>query len=65
MARGKPNISIITGNNKINNGFADVPVLWLDPQVVTKENIEDVIIKNGFHTREEVYRNIDIEEENL
>ena len=26
-------------------------------------NIEDVIIKNGFHTREEVYRNIDIAEE--
>ncbi|MDD6487969.1 MAG: substrate-binding domain-containing protein [Spirochaetales bacterium] len=63
LARGKPNISIITGNNKINNGFSDVPVLWLDPQVVTKDNIEDVIIKNGFHTREEVYRNIDIAEE--
>ena len=63
LARGKPNISIITGNNKINNGYSDVPVLWLDPQVVTKDNIEDVIIKNGFHTREEVYRNIDITEE--
>ena len=65
LARGKPKISIITGNSTINNGYGEVPVLWLDPQVVTKENIEDVIIKNGFHTREEVYRNIDIEEDNL
>jgi len=63
LAMGKPNISIITGNNKIDNGYGEIPVLWLDPQVVTKDNIEDVIIKNGFHTREEIYRNIDIIEE--
>ena len=42
----------------INNGYADIPAVWLDPQVVTKDNIDDVIIKSGFHTHGEIYRTV-------
>lgn len=40
----------------INNGYGNIPVLWLKPEVVTKENLDEVIIKSGFHTEGEVYR---------
>jgi len=39
----------------INNGIADVPVVWLEPLLVNKSNIDEVIIESGFHTRGEVY----------
>ena len=40
----------------IGNGFDSIPVVWLEPQIVNKENIDDIIIKSGFHTSGEVYR---------
>lgn len=40
---------------RINNGYMDVPVIWLEPEIVTKENLEDVIVKNSFHTYSEIY----------
>lgn len=40
----------------INNSFGDIPVLWLEPQIVNKNNIDEVIIDSGFHTHGEVYR---------
>ena len=42
----------------VNNGKVDVPYLALDPIPVYKENMYDVIIRDGFYTMEEVYRNI-------
>lgn len=59
--------SLATGNNRsieetssqvINNGFGDVPVIWLEPILINKDNIDEVIIDGGFHTHEEVYRNV-------
>lgn len=43
-------------NGKLNNGYADIPTYLLEPIAVTKENIDEVIIDSGFHTRDEVYR---------
>ncbi|MCR5612573.1 substrate-binding domain-containing protein [Treponema sp.] len=43
-------------NAQLNNGYAEIPTLLLDPIAVTKENIDEVVIDSGFHTREEVYR---------
>ena len=40
----------------INNGAGNIPVLWLQPAVVNKGNIDDIVIKSGFHTTGEVYR---------
>ena len=42
----------------IDNGTCFVPVHWLEPVGVSKDNMKDVIIDSGFHTAEEVYQNI-------
>ena len=54
MAKGES----IETNNKIFNGKIDVPAYYLDPIVVTKENMMDTIIKNNFQSFEDVYKNI-------
>ena len=42
-------------NAVIDNGYGEIPVVWLDPVAVTKSNIDEVIIKSGFHTHDEIY----------
>lgn len=54
MANGES----IETNNKIFNGKIDVPSYYIDPIVVTKENMIDIIIKNDFHSFDEVYKNV-------
>jgi len=39
----------------INNGYKDVPVIWLPPVLVNKNNINSVIIESGFHTANSIY----------
>jgi D-xylose transport system substrate-binding protein len=41
-------------NNKVNNGSGDVPTVLLDPTAVTKDNIKDTIIADGFHPASEI-----------
>ena len=43
-------------NSTINNGRIDVPSYFLNPIVVDKKNMMDTVIKDGFHTYEEVYK---------
>ncbi|HGO5856801.1 TPA: D-xylose ABC transporter substrate-binding protein [Mannheimia haemolytica] len=43
-------------NAQLNNGMKDVPAYLLEPVVVTKENIDDTVIKDGFHTKDAVYK---------
>lgn len=43
-------------NSTINNGRIDVPSYFLNPIVVDKNNMMDTVIKDGFHTYEEVYK---------
>ncbi|WP_226667746.1 sugar ABC transporter substrate-binding protein [Metabacillus litoralis] len=40
---------------KVNNGKMEVPSILLSPTIVNQTNIDDTIIADGFHTREEVY----------
>ena len=40
----------------INNGKFDVPSIILTPIQVDKNNLDEVIIEGGFHTREKVYQ---------
>ena len=42
----------------INDGRTDVPYYPLEPVAVTKENIDEEIIRSGFHQREDVYLNV-------
>jgi D-xylose transport system substrate-binding protein len=46
----------ITGiNATINNGRKDVPVLYLQPVPVEKNNIRQTVIADGFYTKEQIY----------
>jgi len=40
----------------INNGVIDVPYIKLDVLSVTSETMEETVIEDGFHSREDVYR---------
>src|SRR6266699_1191965 len=54
MARSKPVIAL----SKINNGKIDVPSILLDVVVVTRENMMDTVVKDGFHKAADVYRSL-------
>ncbi|MFA9488060.1 MULTISPECIES: D-xylose ABC transporter substrate-binding protein [unclassified Mannheimia] len=43
-------------NAQLNNGMKEVPAYLLEPVVVTKENVDDTVIKDGFHTKDAVYK---------
>ncbi len=53
LAQGKP----IIVENGIDNGFKDVPSVLLDVTVVDKNNVEDTVIKDGFHDRDSLGMN--------
>lgn len=42
----------------VNNGKIDVPSILLEPIAVTKENMVETVIKDGYHKLEDVYRNV-------
>ena len=56
MANGE----VIEDDNlsEYDDGTEKVPYLKIDPVSVTESNINDVIIKSGFHLKEDVYLNV-------
>lgn len=46
-------------NQKVNNGKVDVPSYLLDVEMVTKDNLMSTVIKDGFHSYDNVYQNVD------
>jgi D-xylose transport system substrate-binding protein len=48
----------IDATRKINNGKMEVPSVLLSPIAVNKINIDDTIIADGFHSRQDVYLNV-------
>ena len=42
----------------IFDGKKEVPFIRYEPVLVTKDNMMDTVIKDGFHTMEEIYRNV-------
>jgi len=54
LAKGEP----VKANGSINNGSYMIPYIMYEPIAVTKYNIDDTVIADKFHLREEVYRNI-------
>jgi D-xylose transport system substrate-binding protein len=53
LAAGK---SIDTKGQVVNNGKKDVPSVLLTPYVVTKDNLDEMLIKSGYLAKEKVYR---------
>jgi D-xylose transport system substrate-binding protein len=54
LARGEP----LNAPDKINNGKVDVPSILQVPVAVDKANLDDTVIKDGYHKCEEVYKDI-------
>ena len=53
LAKGE---TIEKAKQKVNNGKVDVPSILLTPIQVDKANLDEVVIKDGFHSREKVYQ---------
>ena len=45
----------VNAPDKINNGKKDVPAILLQPIVVDKSNVDATVIKDGYHTHQEIY----------
>ena len=54
LARGEK----VDAPDKINNGKIDVPSILQSPVSVDKSNMMQTVIKDGYHTMEEVYKNV-------
>ncbi|TXK85205.1 D-xylose ABC transporter substrate-binding protein [Paenibacillus sp. N3.4] len=54
MARGEN----VHADRKVNNKKIDVPSILLEPIAVDKWNMNDTIIADGFHKKEDVYKNV-------
>lgn len=48
----------IKGETTMNNGKIDVPTYLIDVISVTKDNMMDTVIKDGFQTYDDVYKNV-------
>lgn len=55
MAKGED----LGADKTVNNGKIDVPSVLLDPISVDKTNIDDTVIADGFHSKEDVYKNVE------
>ena len=42
--------------SKINNGYADIQTVWLEPVYVDKYNLDKVVIESGFHSAASIYK---------
>ena len=51
LAKGKS----IIATTSLNNGFKDVPCVLHDTYVITKDNLVELVVKQGFHTYDEIY----------
>lgn len=54
IAEGEP----LNIEKTINNGKIDVPYDMIDTVKVNKENLEETVIKDGFHLYEKVFQNV-------
>jgi ABC-type xylose transport system, periplasmic component len=48
----------IETDSVIDDGVSKVPYVRLEPILVTKETLASTVIKDGFHTATEIYRNV-------
>lgn len=54
MATGDDATVKATATQSVNNGTGDIPSVLLKPVAVTKDNIADTVIKDGFTTKDKI-----------
>ncbi|OHD53734.1 MAG: D-xylose transporter subunit XylF [Spirochaetes bacterium GWF1_51_8] len=52
----KPVTNVVKIDSMINNGFQDVPTILTEVVIVSKDNLDDTIIKEGYYTKDQVYQ---------
>jgi D-xylose transport system substrate-binding protein len=52
LVKGKP----VIANSSVNNGSTNVPSVLSDVTVVTKDNIEQTVIADGFYTKQQIFQ---------
>jgi D-xylose transport system substrate-binding protein len=55
LARKEP---ISDPTRPVNNGRKDVPSILLEPIQVDKDNLDGTVLKDGYHKREDVYKEV-------
>ncbi len=56
LARGEKASDLPGVTETMDNGSRQVPTCFIQPVLVTAENMDEVVIQSGFHTYDEVYR---------
>ena len=56
IAKDYEKIAHVPHNLTIDNGYGQIPYANLEPVVVDKTNMEQVVIKSGFHSASDIYR---------
>jgi len=51
LAKGRP----VVAREELDNGFAKIPTILRDTIAVTRENLLDTVVKDGYHSYDEVY----------
>lgn len=46
---------VVVAPSAVNNGAIDVPAILTEVQLVTRENLESTVIRDGFHRREDIF----------
>jgi len=54
LAKGRP----LVARDEIDNGFAKIPTILRDTIVVTSENLLDTVVKDGYHSYDDVYNGV-------
>lgn len=49
---------IVVANSRVNNGKLEVPAILSDVVTVTRDNLRQTVIADGFHSEADVYRGI-------
>lgn len=57
MAKNEPLPTENVRTSKLNNGYADIETVWLEPEYVNKYNLDKVVIDSGFHSAASIYKN--------
>ena len=51
---------VVIARSSVNNGKLDVPAILSDTVAVDKSNLASTVVKDGFHTHEEIYRGLGV-----
>ena len=58
LAKGEKEKADEMATGEVDNAYKEVPSVFVDVIEVTKDNMVDTVIKDGFHKLDDVYKNM-------